>query len=135
VQLGSDAAADWGQEASVLVWTMRIRLADLPPESRAPYARTCLRRSYADFIQRERRCRASWALEQDRGSDAGASWLEVEAALRRLRPAEVQLLECFYFKGMTDREVAGCLRTTPQAAKARRARALGKLRRLLQEPG
>jgi len=140
--LGAEAEYDWEQEARLLLWLLRGRLAGLPEGSRLSYTRACLRRRYSEFFQREQRDRhptaLTEALVESRCALAPAepaAWREVRSAVAMLPPHEADLVTWHYFEGLTDPEIACRLRTTPAAAKARRARILAKLRRMLQRAG
>lgn len=147
VRLGSEAAADWLQEASVLLWSLQQRLERLPEDARVPYARTCLRKRYLAFLRREERSRVErpfsrfppgaidgWEDHACR-TDRRSAPPELDEALHALAPDERKLVTWHYFHGLTDAEIARLLRTSPGAVKARRSRVLSKMRKMVRIEG
>jgi RNA polymerase sigma-70 factor, ECF subfamily len=67
------------------------------------------------------------------GPDALDSVLEekLEAALRSMEPDERQMIEWFYFDGLSHKEIAARLVATPKAVSSRMERARARLRTLL----
>jgi RNA polymerase sigma-70 factor (ECF subfamily) len=57
----------------------------------------------------------------------------LDAALVLLEPDDRRLIECFYFDGLSHKEIAGQLGTTPKAVSSRLERARAQLRSALKQ--
>ena len=56
---------------------------------------------------------------------------KLDAALRSMEPEERQMIEWFYFDGLSHKEMAAQLAATPKAVSSRLERARARLRSLL----
>jgi len=153
--ISTDLLPDCELEVALFLETHRPRIEALPEEAREAYRLTCARRIVWRLLQRELRQKArAVSLERlvledgsrvEPAAEATADWVELAGdhlldhlsqpdlatAFCSLSSGDQEILDLFYGKQLSDREIAGRLRLAPPAVKMRRPRSLHTLARLL----
>jgi RNA polymerase sigma factor (sigma-70 family) len=145
-RLPADLFDDCLQEARLCLRRLRARLETLREDERDSYAAASLANHLREFLRRERRRpQATVACEDIVVDEAAQDWdafsgddirqrvarEDLAAALARMHPRDVRLLDLSYRYDLGDREVAARLGMFTAAVKKKRQRVLADLRKAL----